>query len=193
VVSLHAPNLSLKHTLSLRPFHRSSQVLSPSATVSLQRSGISGALMPAQPLSFNMLQLELKLQGIPKQGAPGGVPWDSDAPPWDHLVQLFVCCQDPAGQLSCPASCSTVWRRRGLLHQRRHPGQQPGGAPEQEEDELLADAAGAAAASASRRGLYQANTAPCGFEIGRWVTPYMRPGHWMTDISPLIPLFASDK
>ena len=34
----------------------------------------------------------------------------------------------------------------------------------------------------------------CNVEIGRWITSFRRGiGHWLTDISPLMPLFSSDK
>ncbi len=34
-----------------------------------------------------------------------------------------------------------------------------------------------------------ANTDQCPTEVGRWITAYSRPGHWVTDISSLLPLF----
>ena len=33
---------------------------------------------------------------------------DVDCPIWDHVVQLFVCCEDPAGH-ACEACPTTVW------------------------------------------------------------------------------------
>ncbi|XP_071505492.1 uncharacterized protein [Diadema antillarum] len=56
---------------------------------------------------------------------------DESCPPWDHTVQLYLCCDE--------------------------------------------------------------NSPLCGMELGRWITPFRRRiGRWLTDVSPLAPLFTSD-
>ncbi|XP_072020016.1 uncharacterized protein [Amphiura filiformis] len=56
---------------------------------------------------------------------------DGTCPPWDHIMSLYVCCDN--------------------------------------------------------------TSALCGMELGRWITPFRRRiGHWLTNITPLIPLLTSD-
>lgn len=119
-----------------------SAALANRATVHLDAS--TG--MPERPSAFNVVELALGL--FPTAG-----PWESDAPPWDRLLQMHVCCDDDgSGTLPpCAATCRTTWRR-------------------------------------SLRG---DGDEACGFELGRWVTPYKRSGSWVSDISPLLPLFSS--
>lgn len=101
---------------------------------------------------------------------------DDHCPQWDHVVQLFACCD--AAPKHSPASCRacdiTPWAQLG-----RAPGP------------------GAPSASVPSPGSNTTSTkrgAQCGVELGRWVTPFRRrTGRWLNSITPLLPLLQSGK
>eukprot|EP00887_Chlorella_sp_A99_P003150 scaffold9.g3150.t1 len=111
--------------------------------------------------------------------------WDDlhhalDCPIWDHVVQLFVCCEGQ--ELPCDACQPTVWApgqprssARGGQTERLQPTPRPGGAA----------ATGGAVSTSSD----EPPTLRCGRELGRWITPFRRRvGRWLTDVTPLAPL-----
>ena len=50
---------------------------------------------------------------------------DSDCPIWDHVVQLFACCEDPDGSMAhCDRCDATIWlaaAQHGACDALRHP------------------------------------------------------------------------
>ncbi|KAG2446292.1 hypothetical protein HXX76_000881 [Chlamydomonas incerta] len=131
----------------------------------MQKQSIAGphgavatALVPRAPAArFSRLQLDLAL-------GCEGARFDAGCPAWDHMVQLFVCCEpEERRQAACAACPTTLWGPRG--------GQGNGG--------------GRAAGAAGAEGL--ADAAVCGVELGRWATPFRRRvGRWLTDVSPML-------
>ncbi|XP_030013151.1 uncharacterized protein LOC115435096 isoform X2 [Sphaeramia orbicularis] len=115
-------------------FHSSLQTKlhSPAKVISVfdkvQMQGEKGAVaavdLPLDPVDYDTMELDASLS------CPGTR--DSSCAPWDHTVQLFVCC-----------------------------------------DHL---------------------SPYCNTELGRWITAFRRStGHWLTDVSPLIPLLDGSK
>ncbi|XP_010888174.1 uncharacterized protein si:dkey-256h2.1 isoform X2 [Esox lucius] len=94
----------------------------------VQMQGQIGAVatvdLPTDILGFDILELDASLSCPSRR--------DDSCPPWDHTVQLFVCC-DPLSPF-------------------------------------------------------------CNMELGRWITAFRRGiGHWLTDVSPLRPLFNNER
>ncbi|GBF96631.1 hypothetical protein Rsub_09377 [Raphidocelis subcapitata] len=131
--------------------------------------------------AFDSLWLHFRLD------CPGR--FDKDCPQWDHIIQLFVCCDDPAGRLPpCPACQTTQWlapeRGRPMARGRGRAAAAGGiGAGEGGSGSNSTSGIGGGGASAD---------APCGFELGRWATPFRRRGgEWLTEVTALRGLLAS--
>ncbi|CAL5224693.1 g7419 [Coccomyxa viridis] len=110
---------------------------------------------------YDKLELDFTL------GCPGSL--DADCPIWDHVVQLFVCCEDPDGRTSHCDKCDvTPWMSMAA--------EDPAG-------QLWL-------AQNGNRTL--TSEEPCGRELGRWITPFRRRvGRWLTDVTVLSPLLSS--
>ncbi|KXZ53253.1 hypothetical protein GPECTOR_7g1147 [Gonium pectorale] len=114
------------------------------------------------PRRYNRLLLDFAL------GCEGA--FDASCPAWDHMVQLFACC-DPRPDRCAPCP-TTLWRPRSGA----------GGA---------GGAGGAAGLQAGgQEGRQEGDGAGeqrCGLELGRWATPFRRRvGRWLTDVTPLL-------
>ncbi|KAK9816886.1 hypothetical protein WJX72_006713 [[Myrmecia] bisecta] len=120
--------------------------------------------LPAKTIlkQYDTLELDLKLS------CPGS--FDADCPIWDHVVQLFVCCEDPTGVAPpCDKCSATPWM---AMQHEGEPEAEAWKASNLVQDALPGDA--------------------CGRELGRWMTPFRRRiGRWLTDVTPLMPLLSS--
>ncbi|KAK9821321.1 hypothetical protein WJX81_001912 [Elliptochloris bilobata] len=136
---------------------------------------VAEVLMPPleEQAAHDLLHLDFAL------GCPGTT--DADCAIWDHVVQLFVCCDGGEGsggsgggggsgaERPCDKCDSTVWL---AAHRPEDPAER--------EWQLAARACGAP---------YLNEEVECGRELGRWITPFRRRvGRWLTDVTPLRPL-----
>ncbi|BDA49567.1 hypothetical protein COCOBI_14-1860 [Coccomyxa sp. Obi] len=119
----------------------------------------------AEQAEYDTLELDFTLS------CPGTL--DADCPIWDHVVQLFVCCEDAEGRTDHCDKCDvTPWM--AMSHN------DPSGVEWREERLSLAS-----------QGFGSSGEA-CGKELGRWITPFRRRiGRWLTDVTPLWPLLSS--
>ncbi|GIL83510.1 hypothetical protein Vretifemale_12023 [Volvox reticuliferus] len=104
---------------------------------------------------------------------------DASCPAWDHMVQLFACCDPrPEHCRSCP---TTLWKQpRQWLPQ----------AP----DTFISSPNTSAATVVQEAAAGEPPLSPqrCGLELGRWATPFRRRvGRWLTDVTSLMGLLGS--
>jgi hypothetical protein len=117
------------------------------------------------------------------------------------MVQAFVCCSDPAGQLpACPVCETTQWlgaRHRGTPADAPRPRprahQQQRAQQQHQQRQPWAGPISTGQRWSTLSIPVNAVASPCGFELGRWATPFRRRGgEWVTDITPLRGLLVSD-
>jgi hypothetical protein len=103
----------------------------------------------------------------------------ADCPAWDHVVQLFVCCDDPYGALPPCAACqATVWeppwgqasQARPALHGAAQRSPSPASNEARPGPRASAGPRGAGALEGPAAGASRGRL--CGRELGRWVTPF---------------------
>ncbi|KAI7838634.1 hypothetical protein COHA_007561 [Chlorella ohadii] len=152
----------------------------------------------AQLAGLDRLELDLQL------GCPGSS--DKSCPEWDHVVQLFVCCEDPSGAAPpCDVCRKTPWSLSEAQAAALTPGSLSLGVMPSSSTAAGSSGSGGSSAGISTGSASVAVRAikdgsgsalpdaqlarQCGRELGRWVSPYRRgTGRWLTDASPLLPL-----
>ena len=165
---LQAPRrLHLLNTPGLPPLPLASP---PLQSIAGPHGASTTALVPRAPAArFSRMQLNLAL-------GCEGARFDAGCPAWDHMVQLFVCCEptEERQRAACAACPTTLWRPRGL-----------GGAVEGSAGGGGGEGGEGGEGAVGRQGGEQ--EAVCGVELGRWATPFRRRvGRWMTDVSPML-------
>jgi hypothetical protein len=113
------------------------------------------------------------------------------------MVQVFVCCSDPAGHLPpCPPCETTQWLGRARPPPRDARGRRNGTAAARRLREAPPGKGRSSLEPPAKRPVKPpagAVNPPCGFELGRWATPFRRRGGaWLTDVTPLRGLLVSD-
>eukprot|EP00877_Chromochloris_zofingiensis_P003300 jgi/Chrzof1/12971/Cz07g14140.t1 len=117
----------------------------------------------------------------------GGGGLDRDCPAWDHVIQMFVCCDDPPGGRPCDPCAITPWLVAGS---RSRPNMYPRHPDSEAQGDIMSHTKDALHHTPS---VYDGSTL-CGRELARWVTPFRRRvGHWITDVTHLRGLITSER